>query len=180
VCASVQEASMSSAVERPLPAQRRRNRPRVPVAARGLFLEALAAGWSVTHAAGRAGVLRQRLYETRELDEAFSAEWDQALAAGTDVLEDEAKRRAAEGWDEPVFQRGELVGTVRKYSDNLLMFLLRARDPGRFRESVQVNAGGQVTLVLDSVLARARQVEAIEDAVVVEDEPAALEAGDDS
>jgi hypothetical protein len=47
---------------RPLPGQRRRCLPAVPVRARAGFLEALAAGWSVTHAAQRAGIARQRLY----------------------------------------------------------------------------------------------------------------------
>jgi hypothetical protein len=66
------------------------------------------------------------------------------------------------GRDEPVFQRGELVGHVRRYDSRLLEMLLRARDPARFRESVQVNAGGEVTFVLDSLLERARRLEAPE------------------
>jgi hypothetical protein len=140
----------------PLPEQRRRSTPAVPAKARADFLEALAVGWSVTHAAKRAGVARQRFYEQRDGDSEFASAWDDALAQGTEALEDEARRRAAEGWEEPVFQRGELVGHVRKYSDNLLIFLLKARDPGRFRESVQVNAGGEMTFVLDSLLERAR------------------------
>jgi hypothetical protein len=123
-------------------------------------LEALAAGWSVTHAAQRAGVARQRLYERRRADERFAAAWEEALEQGTDALEDEARRRAVDGWDEPVFQRGELVGHVRRYDSRLLEMLLRARDPARFRESMQVNAGGEVTFVLDSLLERARRLEA--------------------
>src|SRR5262249_10476293 len=130
--------------------------PAVGSKARVTFLEALSAGWSVTHAAARAGGLRQRFYEQRDAGESFASAWDEALAEGADALEGEARRRAGEGWEEPVYQRGELVGQVRKYSDNLLVFLLKARDPARFRESVQVNAGGEVTFVLDSLLARAR------------------------
>ncbi|HZQ65652.1 MAG TPA: hypothetical protein VFA66_10545 [Gaiellaceae bacterium] len=109
-----------------------------------MFLEALAAGWSVTHAALRAGVARQRLYERRETDEGFAEAWADAYRQGTDALEDEARRRAVEGWEEPVFQRGELVGHVRRYDSRLLEFLLRARDPARFRENatVEVTGGG--------------------------------------
>jgi hypothetical protein len=143
----------------PLPAQRRRSTPAVSAKARAGFLEALSAGWSVTHAAQRAGTVRQRFYELRESDEEFGAAWDEALAQGTEALEDEARRRAVDGWEEPIYQRGELVGHVRKYDSKLLEFLLKARDPGRFRESVQVTASGEVTFVLDSLLERARRLE---------------------
>jgi hypothetical protein len=53
----------------PRPEQRQKSKPAVSVKARAAFLEALAAGWSVTHAAQRAGVARQRLYERRDADE---------------------------------------------------------------------------------------------------------------
>jgi hypothetical protein len=91
----------------------------------------LAAGWSVTHAAKRAGVNRQQFYEWRGMRDDFAAAWEQALQAGTDALEDEARRRAVDGWDEPVYQRGELAGHIRKYDSQLIQFLLRARDPAR-------------------------------------------------
>jgi hypothetical protein len=163
----------------PLPEQRRRSTPAVSAKACASFLEALSVGGSVTHAAKRAGVARQRFYEQREADGAFASTWDEALAQGTEALEDEARRRAAEGWEEPIYQRGELVGHVRKYSDNLLIFLLKARDPARFRESVQVNAGGEVTFVLDSLLARARGLPPATDVElgpgdVAEDDPGAV------
>jgi hypothetical protein len=39
----------------------------------------------------------------REQDAGFRAEWDSAAEEGTDRLVDEARRRAFEGWLEPVF-----------------------------------------------------------------------------
>jgi hypothetical protein len=50
------------------------------------------------------------------------------------MLEDEAKRRAHDGIDEPVFYQGEKCGVVRKYSDNLLIFMLKARRREKFSE----------------------------------------------
>jgi hypothetical protein len=47
-------------------------------------------------------VARQRLYERRDADERFAAEWRVAEQQGTDALEDEARRRAVDGWEEPV------------------------------------------------------------------------------
>jgi hypothetical protein len=48
------------------------------------------------------------------------------------LLGDTAFERAVDGVEEPVFWKGEQVGTRRRYNDRLLMFLLRARDPWSF------------------------------------------------
>jgi hypothetical protein len=124
-------------VTAPKPAQRR---PRGSVKEReiSLFLEALCEGWSVTHAADRADRHRRRFYDLRDTSEEFAAAWDEAVEAGTQALEDEARRRAVDGWDEPVYQHGELAGTVRKYSDQLLTFLLKGRRPEKYREGATV------------------------------------------
>ena len=129
----------------PKPAQRRRRS--IPPKAREKFLEALAAGWAVRHAATLTTHGFQRWYELREADEGFAAAWAEAVEQGTQALEDEARRRAVEGWLEPVFQQGEQVGTVRKYSDQLLMLLLRGRRPAVYRESAP--ASGSVVVVIN-------------------------------
>ena len=57
------------------------------------------------------------------------------------MLEEEARRRAYVGFDEPVFGSGGhgigtvQVGVIRKYSDTLLIFLLKGIRPGKFREN---------------------------------------------
>ena len=51
-----------------------------------------------------------------------------ALNAATDILANTAYERAIEGVEEPVFWRGEQVGTRRRYNDRLLMALLRVRN----------------------------------------------------
>ena len=53
---------------------------------------------------------------------------------GADALEDEAVRRAVDGVDEQVFYQGKACGVVRKYSDTLLIFLLKGRRPERYRD----------------------------------------------
>jgi hypothetical protein len=144
-------------VKKPHPIERslsKRNREK--------FLELLAQGYSVTHAAGEAGRARQRFYELRERDEAFAEAWSEALDAGTEILEDEARRRAVEGWDEPIYQKGELVGHVRRYSDQLLTLLLRARRPAIYRESAGVELNTPAVFVLDSSFNRERDIEAPE------------------
>jgi hypothetical protein len=51
-----------------------------------------------------------------------------------DLLEKECVRRALVGWKEPVYQGGKELGTIRKFSDNLLIFLLKGKRPEVFRE----------------------------------------------
>jgi hypothetical protein len=98
------------------------------------FLEALAETGMVGEAAARAGVPRASLYRRKAADPDFAAAWASALEAGLDGLRDEAVRRARDGVEQTVWYRGEPVGTVRRYSDQLLMFLLRAHQPAVYRE----------------------------------------------
>lgn len=46
-----------------------------------------------------------------------------------ETLVAEAVRRGRDGWDEPVYQNGQLVGFKRRYSDRLLVKLLEAKHP---------------------------------------------------
>lgn len=104
--------------------------------ARSKFLEALAAGWSVAHAAERAGFARQRFYEMREDDEAFASAWEEARERGIEVLEDELRRRALEGWDEETFgSDGQLLRRVRRYNPAYLIFALKAARPEVYRDN---------------------------------------------
>jgi hypothetical protein len=84
---------------------------------------------SVTSAADRAGISRKSLYKIRADDADFAEKWAGALESFGDVLEHEARRRGVQGVEEPVFQGGQQVGTVRRFSDTLLLAMLRARIP---------------------------------------------------
>ena len=98
------------------------------------FLSELVATGSVSRAASATGMPRNALHELRVADPAFAKAWDEALDGAMDAIEEEARRRAIEGTEEPVFYQGKQIGLVRKYSDALLMFLLRAHRPTRFGE----------------------------------------------
>ena len=89
-----------------------------------VFLDALAETGMVRAAAARAGIPRGALYRRRSADAAFAAAWADALDASLDGLRDEAVRRAFEGEEQPVWYRGAVVGSVRQYSDALLIYLL--------------------------------------------------------
>ena len=104
------------------------------------FLAAYAQCGNVTQAAKVAGISRETHYEWLDKDPGYAAAFKQADEQATDALELEARRRALEGWDEPVYQKGQLVGTVRKYSDTLLIFLLKGARPEKYRERVDVGS----------------------------------------
>lgn len=116
------------------------------------FLEALDEGAGVSDACRIAGIARRSVYEWRAGDPEFRTAWDKAIERSADSLEAEAVRRARDGVDEPVFYKGEACGVVRKYSDTLLIFMLKARRPERFRENVMVSADdGQMDALLDAI-----------------------------
>lgn len=107
------------------------------------FCAALAAsGGSVTRACQAIDVTRMTAYRWRDDDPAFAKEWDAAKAAGLDALEDEALRRAFEGFDKPIVHQGVITDTVREYSDTLAIFLLKGGKPEKYRERVSNEHSG--------------------------------------
>ncbi len=109
------------------------------------FLEALEEnGGFVTQAAEAAQVARSVVYDWRNEDEEFARDWEAAQDRGLIVLEEEAYRRGVRGVKKPVFQQGKRVGHVQEYSDALLIFMLKARAPERYRDNVAVNVSGNV------------------------------------
>jgi hypothetical protein len=71
-----------------------------------------------------------------------------------------------DGWDEPVYYRGAVVGQVRKYDSTLLIFLLKARRPERFRDTVAVQHSGSISTPSAKELERMRRADPkVEDAL---------------
>jgi hypothetical protein len=109
-------------------------------------------------------VNRPVVYAARKDHPDFAAAWADAIDQAADALELEARRRAVDGVDEPVLYQGQPCGTwvndhgevvakdtpgarlvpltVKKYSDTLLMGLLRAHRPDKFRDTPQRQAAG--------------------------------------
>jgi hypothetical protein len=107
------------------------------------FLARIADGWSITDGAKAVGVRRETIYAHKAADPAFAAALTAAVDAGTDVLEDAARQRAVDGvvHETPIYHQGKPVGKVveTKYSDSLLIFLLKARRPEKYRDQVDVH-----------------------------------------
>jgi len=128
---------------------------------RKAFLDALAAGWSVRHAAERTGRRFQSFYEERERDEGFAAQWEQAFEAGTCKLEDEATRRGVEGYDEETYDgEDKLIRRVRRYDSALLQQQLKRRRPEAYRENAGVELKTPAIFILQSAFGPTHDIEA--------------------
>ena len=110
------------------------------------FLEAIAKGFSVSMSCRMAHFSKSGIQKHVKKSAAFKKAWDEAYETGADVLEDEAWRRAVEGWDEPKWYQDKEVGAVRKFSDRLLEMLLKARRPDKYRERIDANVTGDITV----------------------------------
>jgi hypothetical protein len=107
------------------------------------FLEHLAETGNVSRSYKLVGTSAARVYTLRNNDPAFRQAWDEAESIAADRLEEEAWRRAVTGFDEPVVSAGKLARDedgnaimVRRYSDMLLLALLRAHRPAKFNKGL--------------------------------------------
>lgn len=99
-----------------------------------LFLKFLAECGNVSKACESAELSRPTVYRHKKEDTAFAEAWDEAESIYVDSLEAEADRRGRDGVSKPIFYQGQQVGETREYSDNLLMFRLKALRPDKYRE----------------------------------------------
>lgn len=102
------------------------------------FLDAVGRCGTIAGAARETGIPRSVHYEWMQRDPDYPAAFREAEDIAVEIMETEARRRAVEGTTKPVFQGGDHVGNVTEYSDQLLMFLLRAARPDRYRERVDL------------------------------------------
>ena len=102
------------------------------------FLAALRTCGNVFRAAKMVGIHEDMPYHWRRNDEQFAVAMEKAREEGEEVLAyqllDEARRRGLEGIEEPHFYQGRMVGHIRRYSDNLLMFKIKGLMP-QFRDN---------------------------------------------
>ena len=118
------------------------------------FLAVLRETANVTAGARAIGVGRAWMYHAgRDKDAKFAEAWDAALEEAVDALEGEARRRGFSGVDEPVHYKGERVDTIKRYSDVLLIFLLKAHRPEKFREKFEHSGPGGGPMQIEHLVA---------------------------
>jgi len=148
------------------------------------FLQYLAETGNVSRSVKLIGSSAARVYTLRHNDPAFRQAWDEAEQIAADRLEEEAWRRAVEGFDEPVVSGGKLVRDedgnaimVRRYSDVLLIRLLAAHRPQKFDRRIPgggaspSGVGVDVRALLLAKLAQLAQHIEAEEPPLLEHEP---------
>lgn len=150
------------------------------------FLAAFRATASITKAARAAKIDRHLHYDWLEDYPEYAAAFERAKEDAAQTLEDEAVRRAHAGTEEPVIYQGALCYewvevidketgevltrkrkskplTVRKFSDPLLMFLLKGFRPDKYRDNSKVEISGSVDIV-ERLAAARKRLGSLEDA----------------
>lgn len=116
-----------------------------------LFFEQLAKTCNITASAAAIGVSRQHVHHLRRTRKDFAKSWDDAIQQATDALEAAARGRAIDGFQRPIYQRGELVGHETCYSDALMITLLKAHRPEKFRDKgFDLPPGSEIVISMKS------------------------------
>lgn len=107
------------------------------------YITIVAAGRTKKAAAEATGRRRCTFNDEKKRDPEFAAAVDQAyFEDGRDALVEVATCRFVDGWEEPVYQKGLLVGHIRKFDNRLGEFLIKQRDPS-FRDRISVEQTGK-------------------------------------
>lgn len=116
------------------------------------FFHCLSRNGNVTLTCNELNLNRVEVYQLKK-DEVFLARFNAAMSLGIDSWEDEAVRRAFDGYLKPVFQQGMKVGEVREYSDMLATMILKGGKPERYNSvtTTNLNLAGAVDLGLSAL-----------------------------
>ena len=128
----------------------------IPALARGWtpalkarFLDHLASKGNVRAACARVGLSTESAYRLRRRDAEFARGWAAALALARESSVQVLADRAIDGVEEPIWYRGELVGTRRRYDTRLLLAHI-----ARLDRLVDEDAAGPDAARFDELLAR--------------------------
>ena len=156
-----------------------------PASKRAAVLRAFSECGRVDLACKAAGVDRSMHYDWLKKHPDYAAAFERMREQALDMLEDEAWRRAREGFDEPVFHAGKqaqmfardadgqpvkgpdgkfvaVPAVVRRYSDGVLTFLLKGRRKQVYGDRIEhTGAGGAAIEVRANV--RDTVMRAVED-----------------
>ncbi len=87
------------------------------------FLSALAKTGVIASACRMAHVTYTEVTSLRKKDDDFSTAWFDALEQATDSLETEARRRALEGFNEPVIYQGQMTPEWERDADGQMVMV---------------------------------------------------------
>lgn len=124
------------------------------------FLQCYSDTCNVVRAAAAAGIPRSTHYFWLEKDSKYREAYAKRRIRAGDYLESEAVDRATRGWVEPVFYQGAKCGSVRRYSDGLLMLLLRGAKPELYGNKTEISGpqGAPIEAKIEVIFVRPGEV----------------------
>lgn len=102
---------------------------------------------SITKATAASGISRQTHYFWMQ-DPSYAIAFGKAKEISNGLLEDEAMRRAVDGFDEVITNKDGEQTIKHRYSDRLLEILLKANMPDKYCERVEETRKGDGASVL--------------------------------
>jgi hypothetical protein len=109
------------------------------------FLDAYKRTIMVGRACEEAKINRGLLYVWKDTCPDFLEKFNKCRDSIADTIEDEAKRRAVEGYEKPVYQSGQLVGHIQEYSDQLMNTILKAHKPDDYKDRIKTESTIEIT-----------------------------------
>lgn len=112
-----------------------------------LFWAEMAEHHAVYQCLKKSGISKRTWYAWRKKNpEEFKTRMEEARQKYVGKLSEEIHRRAVEGYEEPVYYKGEVVGSIRKYSDMLLALQARRHEPAYAVERKEITGkdGGAI------------------------------------
>lgn len=127
------------------------------------FYTAIRRTGSIKKACVKARISRALAHKWRDSDPRFAERWQSAWEACIDELEGNVLRRAIDGYEEPVFQGGEQVGTRVRHDPAIQIFMLKHNRPDKYGDRIAIDVsadeyGEQVRRVLQQQDEEARRV----------------------
>ena len=118
------------------------------------IIEMTASGMFLSEISTQLDIYPKTIRKWRTEDKEFAEAFSDAEAEVTDTLEKEGIRRARDGVLEPVISQGKVVMTdegrplqLRRYSDSLMMFLLKGRRRETYGDKREVDAKVGIDMV---------------------------------
>lgn len=106
------------------------------------FLQLIATGYTKTGACVVLKISAGCITMAREQDEDFDRAWLQAQEEQADLIEQTALERALNGIEKPQWFQGERVGEDTVYDNNLLITMLKAAKPEKYKDRKEVTGAG--------------------------------------
>jgi hypothetical protein len=123
--------------------------PKLTAELKMVFCRAYAQRGIIREGTTASGVSRRTYLRWRKDDESFNEACMEAKQMAVDVIEEEAHRRAIDGFDRPVIYQGEITDTYKDYSDSLLTMLMKGNKPEKYKERTEHSGSVGRPMTLD-------------------------------